>query len=192
MASILSVEQLQGLAAGSTPNTITVPTGQKIIGTDAGSVNAPGSVEQVVQTHFNTKSSTTSTSWATLYSASITPTSSSNKVLAAVSFSGSHPNSYSGLVRVVRQATPIGGGAGGTNYQSNVWFNIRSATDYNISTYNASYLDSPATTSAITYSVQWYASGGTVFYINRTIQDGLTYDYDSPATSSITLMEIAQ
>jgi hypothetical protein len=160
--------------------------------TSGNGVQIPGHVVQVVQTHFDTKSSTTTASWSTLYSASITPTSASNKVLAVVSFSGTHPNSFSGLVRVLRQTTPIGGGAGGTNYQSNVWFNIRSATDYNISTYSASYLDSPATTSAITYNVQWYASGGAVFYANRTIQDGLGYDYDSPNASSITLMEIAQ
>ena len=41
MASILSVEQLQGLAAGSTPNTITIPTGQKIVASNAGSLVAP-------------------------------------------------------------------------------------------------------------------------------------------------------
>jgi len=155
-------------------------------------VPAAGSVVQVVQTQFNTKSTTTSASWSTLYSGSITPTLASSKVLAVVSFSGSHPNSYSGIVRVLRDTTPIGGGIGGTNYEANVWFNIRSATDYNISTYSASYLDSPATTSAITYNVQWYADGGAAFYANRTIQDGGGYPYDSPASSTITLMEIAQ
>ena len=178
MTSILKVSTIQNTAGGA-------PTAGDL------GLNVAGNVLQVKQTHFDTKSSTTSASWATLYSASITPTSASNKVLAVVSFSGSHANSYSGLVRVLRQTTPIGGGAGGTNYQSNVWFNIRSVSAYNISTYSASYLDSPATTSAITYNVQWYASGGELFYANRTIQDGLAYDYDSPNASSITLLEIA-
>ena len=38
MASIVSVEQIKGLAGGSTPNTITVPTGQSLV--------APGHVIQ--------------------------------------------------------------------------------------------------------------------------------------------------
>ena len=41
MASILSVEQLQGLNSGSTPNTITIPSGQKL--------HAPGHVLQIIQ-----------------------------------------------------------------------------------------------------------------------------------------------
>ena len=53
MASILSVEQLQGLAAGSTPNTITLPTGQKIVGTDSGSIVAPGQTVQIVNNVLN-------------------------------------------------------------------------------------------------------------------------------------------
>ncbi len=190
MASILNVDQINN-AAGTSAVTIDASTGHATF--PNGMTLPAGSVVQVVQTQFDTKSSTTSASWSTLYSASITPTLASNKVLAVVSFSGSHTDYYSGLVRVLRDTTPIGGGVGGTNYQSKVWFNIRSATAYNISTYNASYLDSPATTSAITYNVQWYASGGTTaFYANRTISDGFAYDFDSPTASTITLMEIAQ
>lgn len=150
-----------------------------------------GAVLQVVQTQYNTKSSTTSTSWATIYSASITPTSTSSKVLVAVSFSGSHTDNYSGLVRVLRDSTAIGGGAGGGSYESNVWFNIRNTSNYFINTFDASYLDSPSTTSAITYNVQWIATGGIAFYINRTVNDSGTQAYDSPTASSITLMEIA-
>ena len=63
MASILSVEQLQGLAAGSTPNTVTIPTGQKIVGTDQASFVAP---KQMIQYEHrfanNTGFSTTSSS----------------------------------------------------------------------------------------------------------------------------------
>ena len=45
MASIVSVEQIKGLAGGSTPNTITVPTGQSLV--------APGHVIQCL--HANTE-----------------------------------------------------------------------------------------------------------------------------------------
>lgn len=150
-----------------------------------------GAIRQVVQTTYNTKASTTSTSWATLYSASITPTSSSSRILVMVSFSGSHVDNYSGLVRVLRDSTAIGGGAGGGSYESNVWFNIRTPINYYIATYQANHLDSPSTTSPITYNVQWQATGGIAFYANRTINDSGTQAYDSSVASSITLMEIA-
>ena len=41
MASILSVEQLQGLAAGSTPNTITIPSGQNLDMSNASTFTMP-------------------------------------------------------------------------------------------------------------------------------------------------------
>ena len=148
-------------------------------------------VLQVVQTVYNTKSSTTSTSWATLFSATITPTSLSSQILVGVNFSGSHADNYSGLVRVLRNSTAIGGGVGGGSYETNNWFNIRNMNDYSIHTYFASHLDTPSTTSPITYNVQWQATGGIAFYANRTINDAGTQAYDSPVASSITLMEIS-
>ena len=41
MASIVSVEQIKGLASGSTPNTISIPAGQTL--------HAPGHILQVIQ-----------------------------------------------------------------------------------------------------------------------------------------------
>ena len=48
MASIVSVEQIKGLAAGSTPNTITIPSGQKIVASDVGAIKAPGAILQLI------------------------------------------------------------------------------------------------------------------------------------------------
>lgn len=45
MASILSIDTIQGLTSGQ----VTLPAGHKIRGTDAGSVVAPGMIVQVVQ-----------------------------------------------------------------------------------------------------------------------------------------------
>lgn len=47
MASIVSVEQIKGLAGGSTPNTITIPSGQTL--------HAPGHVIQVVSQVWTTE-----------------------------------------------------------------------------------------------------------------------------------------
>ena len=83
MASILSVEQIQGLAAGSTPNTITIPAGQKIVGTDASSIVAPGHVvkSQLWSTPVGTQYTTTSSNWTTFWSPEYTPTKIGNKLI---------------------------------------------------------------------------------------------------------------
>jgi len=82
MASILSVEQLQGLAAGSTPNTITVPTGQKIVGTDAAAIVAPGmSVQQLTVNDMAQLSINTTSLTATNLSLSFTPKFSNSRVV---------------------------------------------------------------------------------------------------------------
>ena len=56
----------------------------------------------------------------------------------------------------------------------------------------AVFLDSPSTTSATTYKVQFNAqqAGGQIVYINRTIRNNATYD--NAGASTITLMEVAQ
>jgi hypothetical protein len=52
------------------------------------------------------------------------------------------------------------------------------------------YLDSPSTTSAITYSIYWRSDGSTTGYINRTVGDRDNANYDPRGTSSIVVMEI--
>ena len=86
MASILSVEQLQGLAAGSTPNTVTIPTGQKIVATDAKSIIVPGQVVQMKRAVTNNVTSVTSNTFVNHMSAQFnnTPTVG-NLVIASVS-----------------------------------------------------------------------------------------------------------
>jgi len=54
----------------------------------------------------------------------------------------------------------------------------------------AVFLDSPSTTSAITYKVQIMGNNGRYTYVNRTHDD--SDDDDTPRTaSSITVMEVA-
>ena len=48
MASELQVTTIRGVPTGANANEIVIPTGQKIIATDAGSIVAPGSVIQIV------------------------------------------------------------------------------------------------------------------------------------------------
>lgn len=151
-----------------------------------------GSVIQVLQTVKTDTFSTSSTTFvdATGLSVSITPTSSSSKILIFVDLSTS--STASGLMqsRIMRNSTAIyiGDAAGsrplglGQNYVP---------SDYSAQRTGGIYLDSPATTSAVTYKIQVLANTGTQ-YINRTAGDRDTSVYDARSASSITVMEIAQ
>jgi hypothetical protein len=133
-----------------------------------------GSVIQVVSATYSTSTSSSSASYSdTGLTASITPTSSSSKILVIVSQSGLNTGSANnGInVKLVRGGTDL----------------IVFAVAYNYSAggaicgASASYLDSPATTSSTTYKTQQarFAGAGTV----STQANG--------DASTITLMEIA-
>ena len=145
----------------------------------SGSTWAPvGTVVQVVQGSYATETSSSSSTFAdTGLSASITPTSSTSKILVLVNHSvnhksaGSVDNSLS--LRIVRGSTTISTFTDYLGYTN-------SALLLNFSS-SFSYLDSPATTSATTYKTQFAST----FNSNqvRICQN------NTPAT--ITLLEIA-
>ena len=118
-----------------------------------------GQVIQVVTATDSTERSTTSTSYVTgsnTLSVSITPSSTSNKILILVSFLGfqGFSNGNRGTWSLYR---------GSTNLTTNgIMYN-----DYNASAVNVyigySYLDSPNTTSATTYQPYMKISSGTVY-----------------------------
>ena len=55
---------------------------------------------------------------------------------------------------------------------------------------STNFLDSPNTTSAVTYGVNWRIVSGNTIYLNRTGQDSNTSNYPR-GSSTITLMEVA-
>lgn len=156
--------------------------------------NAPsGSVVQVVQTVKTDTYGDSTGSWVDItgMSASITPSSASNKVLVLVSIKGGGDASPSyNTLRLVRGGSVIADGAGAASRSCGFdGFNPRDGND----TYNAvlEFLDSPSSTSSVTYKVQvTTAVSGRAFYVNRSAGDG-----DGATSrrmiSSITLMEIA-
>ena len=55
-----------------------------------------------------------------------------------------------------------------------------------------SYLDSPSTTSSVTYKVQGAVWGGSeTVYLNRNGIDANNSEYDGRSASTMTLMEVA-
>ena len=155
-------------------------------------VSGFGKVLQVVQTHKTDTSSTTSTSFTDVsgFSANITPASTSNKILVLVTIGGMGENAVSqAFFRLDRNGSVVGvGDAVGNRKQiSGASVYISNNTAMGSTAFN--YLDSPSTTSSLTYKIQFSANAGTVF-VNRshTDSDATT---TSRGTSSITLMEIA-
>ena len=155
-----------------------------------------GSVLQVVQSDLSgTYSfSTTSLALITGFTASITPKFSTSKILMMVSL-GKVTNTSAGLgsqaFAFARNGTLIGtGGSAGARMLDT--FNVPTLADGNHGPSAAfSYLDSPATTSAITYSLYGAVQGNTT-YINRNVSDPNSGEtYPARTTSTIILMEIA-
>jgi hypothetical protein len=149
-----------------------------------------GTVLQVVQTTKTDSFSTTSTSYVTFITVSITPTSASSKVLVTFGANGGTAgdvaHGYLGMFRGATQlfkADAAGSRTGATSV-------INTGTQQQLY-YGGTFLDSPATTSSTTYTIQVLSSNGQAIYLNRSGRDNNAPDYDGRSVSSITVMEIA-
>jgi len=169
-----SVTLQEPAVAGTTVLTLPAVTGTVLTTTSP----KAGNVIQVVSVNYSTSTSTTSGSFVDLgLSASITPTSSSSKILAIACLSAVYKNGANSSVgvNIVRGSTEI------VKFSENTlaYTNTTGASGV-AATMN--YLDSPSTTSSTTYKIQFKNGSGTG--TNVTIND-------SNVTSTLTLMEIA-
>jgi len=153
----------------------------------------PGNVLQVVSTTKTDTTSTASTTFVDLtgLSVSITPASASNKIYVMFTVSGSHSGTGDNThLQLLRDSTALGlGDAAGSRPRSTALLAMPSVNAYNLVTASYSYLDSPSSTSSLTYKLQFKVKTGTGF-INRTGIDGDTPD-GQRTSSTITVMEVA-
>jgi len=148
-----------------------------------------GKILQVLQTTKTDSFSTTSTSYVDLLTVSITPSSTSSKILISYDINGGTAGDVChGYLTIVRNSTEIfiADTAGSRTSGTNV-INTATQSQY---TFSATYLDSPSTTSATTYKVQIKSSNGLAIYINRSGRDTNSAPYDGRSVSSITVMEV--
>ena len=157
-----------------------------VLGSD-GSSYIPGHIIQVVSTTKTDTTSSTSTSMADIpgLSLAITPSSTSSKILLMCSINSSNGGSNAVNFNWVRGSTNIAqNDTTGTNPASFTMYSSGGITIQD--TISHQFLDSPNTTSATTYKIQWgaYTTG------TRTINNysGGTYYH---GVSTITLMELA-
>jgi hypothetical protein len=156
-----------------------------------------GSILQVVSTTVTAKVTTTVSSTSTFYAisglaATITPTSSTSKIYAMVQLVGSGTGGYNIVCafQLCRAGSPVGQGDAASGFRQASVGNTRASLDGN-SDYSIgwNYLDSPATTSAVTYQIAGTCESGNLV-LNTTANDS-TGIYSSRSASSITLFEVA-
>jgi hypothetical protein len=165
MSSIIKVDQIQ-LADGSTPTAA-----------DLG-LNTTGSVLQVVTANTTTEVSTTSNSYSdTGLTASITPSSTSSKIWVSATVCIDINSDDLCDLKLLRDSTDILE-TGYNGYHSD-------PSSYMIFHTKLELLDSPNTTSQVTYKVQFKrGQGDNTLYVNYDDATGDTRSF-------ITLMEIA-
>ena len=175
----------------------------KIIPTTGVPTGGGGSIVQVVQNVVTSSSTGTAGTPASVMTCSITPRALTNKILIMIDANVGSSNGYGTLASLYR-------GTGGSGVQ--LYFgdedNNRprvtrvvtaypnAATTYNAIPMQINYLDSPSTTSEVTYDLRLdsYQTQGWSFNRSWANQLDTSYsppEYDGKAASSMILMEVS-
>jgi hypothetical protein len=162
-------------------------------------VNSTGSILQIIQAVKTDTFSTSNFSWADVpgLSVTITPSSSTSKIMVNAEVKAASSNDYGVLLRLTRNNTPIYlGDLNGNRVQCSCWistYDTSGTGGFSLLPASMNFLDSPATTSAVTYRVQLSSYTAVTAYINRSSlwQQGGASGYDGCPPSSITVMEVS-
>jgi hypothetical protein len=161
----------------ATTDNITLDTsGNVVIGGSVSAASGLGKVLQVVSNNTTTNTSTTSSSYVavTNLTQSITPSSTSSKILILVNTNlYVSSNGTEGVFTIYRNGSDLTGGNGFADMYTGSSDLILQAP--------MMYLDSPSSTSSVTYAV----------YLKRTQPSGSLQTSLRGTTNTITLMEIA-
>ncbi len=144
---------------------------------------------QVIQGQFtSTTSIASATPIASGITATITPTAATSKILVRAVVNFAVATTDNGFLQLYNGTTAIGVGAtAGSRTSVGAQTNVSTASM--LQAVPLEWLDSPATTSPVTYSVQAWTTGGAQSYVNRSITDTDNAGFCRTA-SVITLMEI--
>ena len=182
----MPVSTINGASAGSSGTVITTGSPQS------------QSVIQVVQAVKTNTFSTTSATFGNVtdLTVSITPASASNRILITGVLQTSSNSNDMYKIRIAKNGTAIFVGdtvAGATSGLSQFYlYTSGSLGNWSTLPVPVYYLDSPATTSALTYSWQVRVqTGGSTLWINRSSDQSGNTDQNFYGASSIIVMEIA-
>ena len=192
-----STNVITGVAVGGLPDGIvdTDMLAANAVSSAKLASGAGGKILQVKQTVKTNTASRISTSFGDLVTVTITPASATSKFLVSYKCSMSTANGgYSGSVRLTRDSTAIYiGDASGSRRQcsSSMEADSDGIGDVKVRDMNGEFLDSPNTTSAITYKLQYASDYSNAYvYIGRSQQDTDAI-YRPRVPTSITVMEVA-
>jgi hypothetical protein len=132
----------------------------------------------------------------TVLTTSITPRSIASTVLVTIALNyGNDGNSNYGAFRVTRNGTPIGSNNIGTDlFGISPLTGSAAISNFFFSSQFIQILDSPSSTSAVTYKIHLYATGPTVFpqiWVNKTYQDAINGG-NSPSIARVSSSMILQ
>lgn len=177
---------------------VTIPTDNRILGTDVGSVLAPGG--QIVQTVYKRVDDKLALGFAAAGSAgsfitqldtSITPKYSNSKIFIQACLTFEVQNDT--VFRLYRDATPIGLNVNDSNYWSGTWItNYDPDLSSTPNTHTFLYMDSPGVNVPLTYRIMIQSAGigANTFYLNRAVGSAGQQNYEV-AISQIIIQEIA-
>jgi len=197
---LLTSTTVNGAVSNDSNNNITMSVGNNVIA----NVNSSGiffesgkkaiytgAVLQVVSALKSDTFSTSSTSFTDItgMSVTITPTSATSKILVFINLTVGHAANHFSPVNLVRNGTNIAQPTTASDHIATL--NNYAGEGSGITAgsaqpqYALSFLDSPSSTSALTYKLQIRTTGGTTYVNTRPVsQNGTT-------VSTFTLMEIA-
>ena len=167
----------------------------KILPVDGAPTSGGGGIIQIVSATKTDRQESSSSTYADVsgMSVSITPKFSSSKMFIMITTHvGGISPAYIGF-RVLRDSTIVTQGTHATGNRTNVTFGCRIDADYDNYMNSFNFLDSPSTTSATTYKLQFaaiYDPSNRKVVINGTGDDS-NNDYTLCGTSTISVMEVS-
>jgi uncharacterized phosphosugar-binding protein len=180
---------ITGISAGGLPDGVITTDDIAASAITRAKMGYAGAILQVVQTTKTDTFSVASTSYTDItgLSASITPASSGSTILVIVDAKLSNSSADASMLKLLRNSTDIYiGDAAGSRIRASTSSGF---TSNEINNTIAFCLDSPSTTSSITYKAQVRSQSGTA-YLNRMSTDTDNGIFARTA-SSITLIEVA-
>jgi hypothetical protein len=189
----------EDLRIDASGNVKLMAAGTKILNSSGNPIlQQTGSILQVASTTLNTSFSMSGASFVAItgLTASITPTAASNKVLVQLFIGRVGPNIATGATvafQILRDSTVVGAGTPSGSQLATSFVTVSSTNgNYSSGGFAFQFLDSPNTTSSVTYSVKVLGESSVTVYINRSYTGGTgATTYESASASTITVMEIA-
>ena len=195
--SVIEVNKLTPLTnngtvtMGDSGDTISIPSGVTIANAGTATGFGGGKINQVLTTEVTAFSfSTTASTPAAItgLSRAITPSATSSKILVMGKVSFGTTAGTRGFIQLRRGTALIGNSTGsGSRVISIASENLASVDD--VGNLNFHYIDSPSTTSAVTYNIYGCANGNSNFLLNRSNND-FNGSQTTRGTSVITVMEV--